>query len=47
MTLLTYDAVGKQVMWFQYYLVRHELKDCFFMQGVETGYVFSLRLRCV
>ena len=47
MTLLIYHAVGKQVMWFQYYLVRHELEDYFFMQGVEAGYVFSLRLRCV
>jgi hypothetical protein len=43
MTLLIYDAVGKQIMWFQYYLVRQELKDYFFMQGGEAGYVSSLR----
>ena len=41
--LLIYDAVGNQMMWFQYYLVRQELKDYFFMQGGEAGYVSSLR----
>ena len=41
--LLIYDAVGKQVMWFQYYLVRHGVKDYFFMQGGEEGYVSSLK----
>jgi len=41
--LLIYDAVGKQVMWFQYYLVRHGAKDYFFMQGGEEGYVSSLK----
>ncbi len=41
-TLLIYDAVGKQVMWLQYYLVRHGAKDYFFMQGGENGYVSSL-----
>jgi rhodanese-related sulfurtransferase len=42
-TLLIYDAVGKQVMWLQYYLVRHGARDYFFMQGGEEGYVSSLR----
>jgi rhodanese-related sulfurtransferase len=42
-TLLIYDAVGKQVMWLQYYLVRRGAKDYFFMQGGEEGYVASLR----
>lgn len=41
--LLIYDAVGKQVMWFQYYLVQHGIKDYFFMQGGEEGYVLSLK----
>ncbi len=41
-TLLIYDAVGKQVMWLQYYLVRHGAKDYFFMQGGEDGYVSLL-----
>lgn len=41
-TLLIYDAVGKQVMWFQYYLVRHQVKNYFFMQGGEAGYVASI-----
>jgi rhodanese-related sulfurtransferase len=42
-TLLIYDAVGKQVMWFQYYLVRHGVRNYFFMQGGEGGYVSSLK----
>lgn len=42
-SLLIYDAVGKQVMWLQYYLVRHGAKDYYFMQGGEEGYVSSLR----
>ena len=42
-TLLIYDAVGKQVMWFQYYLVRHQVKSYFFMQGGEAGYIASIR----
>jgi rhodanese-related sulfurtransferase len=42
-TLLIYDAVGKQVMWLQYYLVRRGARDYFFMQGGEEGYVASLR----
>lgn len=41
-TLLIYDAVGKQVMWFQYYLVRRQVKNYFFMQGGEAGYVASI-----
>jgi hypothetical protein len=42
-TLLIYDAVGKQVMWLQYYLVRGGARDYFFMQGGEEGYVASLK----
>lgn len=42
-TLLIYDAVGKQVMWIQYYLVRHQVKNYYFMQGGEAGYVEAIR----
>lgn len=42
-TLLVYDAVGKQVMWFQYYLVQHQVKDYYFMQHGEAGYVASIK----
>jgi rhodanese-related sulfurtransferase len=41
-TLLAYDAVGKQVQWLQYYLVKHGLKDYFFMKDGERGYVAGL-----
>ncbi len=37
-TLLVYDAVGKQVEWFQYYLESRGLKDYFFMKGGAQGY---------
>lgn len=42
-TLYIYDAVGKQIQWVQYYLVRHGLKDYFFMKDGESGYVASLK----
>lgn len=32
-TLLVYDQAGKQVQWLQYYLVRKNLKDYYFMKG--------------
>lgn len=32
-TLLVYDEAGKQVRWFQYYLVEKGIKDYFFMSG--------------
>lgn len=41
-TLLVYDAVGKQVQWLQYYLVRHHVKDYYFMKDGEIGYVAAL-----
>jgi len=37
-TLLVYDAVGKQVEWFQYYLENRGLKDYYFMKGGSQGY---------
>lgn len=36
--LLVYDAVGKQVRWFQYYLEKKGLKDYYFMKGGAEGY---------
>ena len=41
-TLLVYDAVGKQVQWLQYYLVKHGLTDYYFMKNGEEGYVAEL-----
>lgn len=32
-TLLVYDEAGKQVRWFQYYLVEKGIKDYYFMSG--------------
>ncbi len=37
-TLLAYDAVGKQVRWFQYYLEKKGLKKYYFMKGGAKGY---------
>ncbi|OGI44822.1 MAG: hypothetical protein A2150_05930 [Candidatus Muproteobacteria bacterium RBG_16_64_11] len=37
-TLLVYDAVGKQVEWFQYYLENKGLTDYFFMKGGAQGH---------
>lgn len=37
-TLLVYDAVGKQVEWFQYYLENKGLSDYFFMKGGAQGH---------
>ena len=36
--LLAYDAVGKQVRWFQYYLEKKGLKKYYFMKGGAEGY---------
>ncbi len=44
-TLLIYDAVGKQVRWFQYYLERERVKDYYFMKGGARGYFRMLALR--
>lgn len=41
-TLLVYDAVGKQVQWLQYYLVKHGVQDYYFMKNGEEGYVAEL-----
>ncbi len=37
-TLLVYDAVGKQVDWFQYSLENKGLSDYYFMKGGAQGY---------
>jgi rhodanese-related sulfurtransferase len=37
-TLLVYDAVGKQVEWFQYHLESRGLKDYYFMKGGSQKY---------
>ena len=42
-TLLVYDAVGKQVQWLQYYLVKLGVKDYYFMKNGEEGYVADLK----
>ena len=44
-TLLIYDAVGKQVRWFQYYLEREKVKKYYFMKGGSRGYFRMLALR--
>ena len=44
-TLLVYDAVGKQVRWFQYYLERAGVKNYYFMKGGANGYFKSLSLK--
>lgn len=31
--ILVYDNVGKQVMWLQYYLQKHGIKDYYFLKG--------------
>lgn len=36
--LLVYDATGKQVQWFQYYLESKGVKDYYFMQDGAQGY---------
>jgi rhodanese-related sulfurtransferase len=37
--LLVYDAVGRQVEWFQYHLESRGLKDYYFMKGGAQAYV--------
>jgi rhodanese-related sulfurtransferase len=37
-TLLVYDAVGKQVEWFQYYLESKGVNEYYFMKGGAQGY---------
>lgn len=37
-TVLVYDAVGKQVEWFQYYLENKGLNDYYFMKGGAQAY---------
>jgi rhodanese-related sulfurtransferase len=37
-TLLVYDAVGKQVDWFQYYLENKGVSEYYFMKGGAQGY---------
>lgn len=37
-TLLAYDAVGKQVRWFEYYLRKKGLRNYYFMKGGEKAY---------
>ncbi|KPK12094.1 MAG: hypothetical protein AMJ68_03260 [Acidithiobacillales bacterium SG8_45] len=38
-TVLAYDAVGKQVRWFEYYLRKKGIKDYYFMKDGADGYV--------
>lgn len=37
-SLLIYDQTGKQVQWFQYYLVEKGVKDYYFMKGGAQGH---------
>lgn len=37
-SLLVYDQTGKQVQWFQYYLVEKGVKDYYFMKGGAQGH---------
>lgn len=41
--LLIYDAVGKQVHWFMYYLESKNVKDYYFMKGGARAYYAGLR----
>lgn len=41
-TLLVFDAVGRQVQWFQYYLERKGVKDYYFMNGGAAAYISGL-----
>lgn len=43
-TMLIYDAVGKQVRWFQYYMERAGVKY-YFMKGGSEGYFKTLSLK--
>ena len=43
-TMLIYDAVGKQVRWFQYYMERAGVKY-YFMKGGSEGYFKTLTLK--
>ena len=38
-TVLAYDAVGKQVRWFEYYLRSKGIKNYYFMKNGADGYV--------
>jgi rhodanese-related sulfurtransferase len=40
--LLIYDAAGKQVRWFQYYLEEHGVRDYYFMKGGSHAYFKGL-----
>jgi len=42
-TLLVYDEAGKQVRWFQYYLVDKGIKDYYFMNGGVKQFFKDLR----
>lgn len=42
-TLLVYDEAGKQVRWFQYYLVEKGIKDYYFMSGGVKQFFKDLR----
>ncbi len=41
-TVLAYDAVGKQVRWFEYYLRKKGIKNYYFMKKGADGYVALL-----
>lgn len=40
--LLIYDAAGKQVRWLQYYLVKNNVKNYYFMKGGIRAYYSAL-----
>lgn len=42
-TLLVYDEAGKQVRWFQYYLVEKGIRDYYFMSGGVKQFFKDLR----
>ncbi len=41
-TVLAYDAVGKQVRWFEYYLRKKGVKRYYFMENSANGYFTQL-----
>lgn len=44
-TVLAYDAVGKQVRWFEYYLRKKGVKNYYFMKKGANGYYALLAVQ--
>jgi len=44
-TVLAYDAVGKQVRWFEYYLRKKGIKNYYFMEKGANGYFSYLAIQ--